>query len=65
MGTHRAGAGLRTWGYKANPPIFKIMNKLIDPKNPHTVGKSVWNLGNHTLVIMFIVAIVWVIYVSY
>ena len=26
MGTHRAGAGLRTWGYKANPPIFKIMN---------------------------------------
>ena len=41
------------------------MKNIIDPKNPHTVGKSVWNLGNHTLVIMFIVAIVWVIYVSY
>ena len=29
------------------------MNKLIDPKNPHTVGKSLLNLGNHVLIIMF------------
>ena len=30
------------------------MNKFIDPKNPHTVGKSAWNLGNHTLSILFV-----------
>ena len=41
------------------------MNKFIDPKNPHTVGKSAWNLGNHTLIIMFIMAISWVVWVSY
>ena len=38
---------------------------MIDPKNPSTVGTSLWNLGNHTLSIMFIMTIVWVIWVSY
>ena len=38
---------------------------IIDPKNPNTVGTSLWNLGNHTLSIMFIMTIVWVIWVSY
>ena len=38
---------------------------IIDPKNPSTVGTSAWNLGNHTLSIMFIMTIVWVIWVSY
>ena len=38
---------------------------IIDPKNPSTVGTSLWNLGNHTLSIMFIMTIVWVIWVSY
>lgn len=41
------------------------MKNIIDPKNPHTVGKSAWNLGNHVLVIMFIAAIVFVVYASY
>ena len=39
--------------------------KMIDPKNPNTVGKSAWNLGNHTLLIMFIITISWVVWVSY
>ena len=39
--------------------------KMIDPKNPNTVGQSAWNLGNHTLAIMFIIVITWVIWVSY
>jgi len=51
------------------PKIIKqdldFITKLIDPKNPHTVGKSAWNLGNHTLLIMFIMTISWVIWVSY
>ena len=38
---------------------------MIDPKNPNTVGKSAWNLGNHTLSIMFIMCIAFVIYASY
>jgi len=41
------------------------MNKFIDPKNPHTVGKSLLNLGNHVLIVGFISAIIFVIYVSY
>mgnify|MGYP001267815530 FL=1 len=41
------------------------MKNFIDPKNPHTVGKSLWNLGNHVLVVCFIMAIVFVIYASY
>ncbi len=42
-----------------------LMNNFIDPKNPHTVGKSVANLGNHILLIMFIMALVFVVWVSY
>ena len=38
---------------------------MIDPKNPHTVGKSFWNLGNHTLAICFMMCIAFVIYASY
>ena len=41
------------------------MNKFIDPKNPNTVGKSVLNLGNHILVICFILALLFVVKVSY
>ena len=39
--------------------------KIIDPKNPYTVGSSAWNLGNHTLAICFIACILFVIYASY
>ena len=39
--------------------------KMIDPKNPYTVGSSAWNLGNHTLAICFIACILFVIYASY
>ena len=39
--------------------------KMIDPKNPSTVGKSAWNLGNHILIICFIMALVFVVYNSY
>ena len=42
-----------------------MSSKLIDPKNPHTVGKSYWNLGNHVLILGFIAAILFVVYVSY
>ena len=42
-----------------------MRNKFIDPKNPNTVGKSAWNLGNHLLIYMFIMALVFVVYVSY
>ena len=38
---------------------------IIDPKNPSTVGSSAWNLGNHTLTIIFIMCIVFVTYASY
>ena len=41
------------------------MNKIIDPNNPHTVGQSAWNLGNHILIICFIMALVVVVYNSY
>ena len=41
------------------------MKNIIDPKNPHTVGKSVWNLGNHILMICFVLAILFVIKASY
>jgi|TARA_B100002019_G_scaffold178123_1_gene153778 urease accessory protein UreE len=41
------------------------MKNIIDPKNPHTVGKSAWNLGNHILIICFIMALVFVVYNSY
>ena len=38
---------------------------IIDPKNPSTVGTSAWNLGNHTLLILFIMCICFVLYASY
>jgi len=41
------------------------MKNIIDPKNSHTVGKSAWNLGNHILIICFIMALVFVVYNSY
>ena len=41
------------------------LNKIIDPKNPHTVGKSAWNLGNHILIICFVLALVFVVHASY
>ena len=41
------------------------MNKFIDPKNPNTVGKSVLNLGNHILIICFILALLFVVKASY
>ena len=33
------------------------MNKFIDPKNPHTVVKVYLNLGNHVLILGFIMTI--------
>ena len=41
------------------------MKKIIDPKNPHTVGTSLLNLGNHIFIVMFILGIVFVVYNSY
>jgi len=41
------------------------MKNIIDPKNPNTVGQSAWNLGNHILIICFIMALVFVVYNSY
>ena len=41
------------------------MKKIIDPKNPETVGSSLLNLGNHTLAICFILCLVFVVYASY
>ena len=42
-----------------------MLTKFIDPKNPHTVGKSAWNLGNHILLIMFVLALLFVVKSSY
>ena len=41
------------------------MNKFIDPKNPNTVGKSVLNLGNHVLIIGFILLLLFIVKASY
>jgi len=41
------------------------INKIIDPKNPETVGKSIANLGNHVLIICFTITIAWVVWMSY
>ena len=41
------------------------MKNIIDPKNPHTVGKSLLNLGNHGLILGFICALVFVVVASY
>ena len=38
---------------------------IIDPKNPGTVGTSLWNLGNHVLLLLFIMCIAFVVYASY
>ena len=43
----------------------EAMNKFIDPKNPNTVGKSVLNLGNHILIVCFILALLFVVKSSY
>tara|TARA_B100000035_G_scaffold176680_1_gene150655 strand:- start:22 stop:147 length:126 start_codon:yes stop_codon:yes gene_type:complete len=41
------------------------MKNIIDPKNPHTVGKSLLNLGNHVLILGFIGALLFVVVASY
>jgi len=41
------------------------MKNIIDPKNPHTVGKSLLNLGNHVLILGFVAMIVFVVMASY
>ena len=41
------------------------MKNIIDPKNPHTVGQSAWNLGNHILIICFVAALLFVVKSSY
>ena len=41
------------------------MKNIIDPKNPHTVGTSIMNLGNHVLIIGFIAALLFVVKASY
>ena len=48
-------------------PKKKLTTKeaMIDPKNPHTVGKSFMNLGNHTLIAGFIAIVSWVVWISY
>ena len=47
--------------------IRALMKKedLIDPKNPHTVGRSFANLGNHTLTIIWVSIIAFIVYASY
>ena len=52
-------------GTKLVKQDLDFKTKMIDPKNPSTVGKSAWNLGNHTLLIMFIITLSWVVWVSY
>ena len=39
--------------------------KIIDPKNKHTVGQSWANLGNHVLLTIWIACLVFVVYASY
>ena len=41
------------------------MKNIIDPKNPHTVGKSLLNLGNHVLILGFVAMLVFVVMASY
>jgi len=50
---------------RTNRPHKDFMKNIIDPKNPHTVGKSAMNLGNHVLIAGFIAIISWVIWISY
>ena len=54
---------------KESPKVIKqdldFLTKTIDPKNPHTVGKSISNLGNHVLLTGFIGAIIFVVVASF
>ena len=52
-------------GPKLEKKKLTTKEAIIDPKNPSSVGTSFWNLGNHTLTIMFICGIVFVIVASY
>ena len=52
-------------GPKLSKKDLTTKEAMIDPKNPGTVGTSLWNLGNHTLAICFLSCIIFVIYVSY
>ena len=52
-------------GPKLPKKNLTVIETMIDPKNPNTVGSSLWNLGNHTLAICFILCIVFVVYASY
>ena len=52
-------------GPKLEKKKLTTKEAIIDPKNPSSVGTSFWNLGNHTLTIMFICGIVFVIVSSY
>ena len=52
-------------GPKLVKRILSTKESIIDPKTPSTVGTSWSNLGNHTLTIMFICGIVFVIVASY
>ena len=52
-------------GTKLTNKDLTLKEKIIDPKNPHTVATSAWNLGNHTLAICFVLCIAFVVYASY
>ena len=52
-------------GPKINKRKLSTKEAMIDPKNPSTVGTSAWNLGNHVLILGFIMALVFVVWVSY
>ena len=52
-------------GLKLHKKNLTVIEAMIDPKNPNTVGSSLWNLGNHTLAICFLLCIVFVVYASY
>ena len=52
-------------GPKLEKKKLTTKEAMLDPKNPNSVGTSFWNLGNHTLTIMFICGIVFVIVASY
>ena len=52
-------------GPKLEKKKLTTKEAMIDPKNPSSVGTSFWNLRNHTLTIMFICGIVFVIVASY
>ena len=47
------------------PPVnMSVKERLIAPKNK-CLGKSYLNLGNHVLLILFILCITFVVYASY